>query len=236
MRRDSVRIDKLCLEDYGVFRGMNEILFDRPRTIIAGPGGTGKTTIFCALANQGPAAGVRPNASSVGLKMYAEVMTSGNRALLKVHRDIIFLRCESLQILAIRREFFINGLDTHRAGLLEEEAMAAFRKILQYKPHKARIHHDLDPKLMAAGERFCLGLSWVFSVRRASGLDLPIVMDSPYGWIDKETRQGLSEYLRGETCQQILIGSEAEFREAGDRITCSLAYADGGSRIVCLPA
>ncbi len=163
--------------------------------------------------------------------MFVEVVTSGNRALLMVHRDIIFVRCAALQTLAIEKDFSKSTFHA-RMRSLEEASTATFHKILQYKPHKLRIHHDLDPKLMAAGERFCLGLSLVFAMRKATDLDLPIVMDSPYGWTDKETRKGLSEFLEKETCQQILLGSETEFSEVGDKISYSLDYADGGSRVV----
>lgn len=175
-----------------------------------------------------------PNERTENPKMSVDVVTSGNRALLKDHRDIIFLRCVSLQTLA-EKHFLINNFDDHVVKKLEEETKAAFHKILQYKPHKMRIHHGLDPKLMAAGERFSLGLSVVFAVRKATNLDLPLVMDSPYGWLDAETRKGLSEFLKRETCQQILLGSEEEFREVEDEPYYLLDYAKGSSRIEKLP-
>jgi hypothetical protein len=236
MRRDSVRINKLYLRDYGIFAGINELVFDRHRTLIVGQGGTGKTTIFNALANMGPAVRIKPNARVESPQMSIDVVTSGNRVLLNDHRDIIFLRCESVETLAFKKKSFINNFDDHMVKTLDDETQAIFHNILHHKPHKIRVHHNLNPKLMAAGERFCLGLSLVFAVRKSTNLALPVVMESPYGWIDAEARKGLSEFLKRETCQQILLGSEEEFREVENKPDYLLDYANGSSRVVYLPS
>ncbi len=58
---NSLRFEKLSMQNYGVFQGSNEFVFNNQRTVIMGANGTGKTTIFNALANLGPAPGVEPN-------------------------------------------------------------------------------------------------------------------------------------------------------------------------------
>ena len=74
----SVRFEKLHLHNYGVFFGSHNFMFERQQTIIVGDHATGKTTIVNALANLGPARGVKPNLEANPQEMSVKVSTSGN--------------------------------------------------------------------------------------------------------------------------------------------------------------
>lgn len=69
---------------------------------------------------------------------------------------------------------------------------------------------------MAFGERICLGYALAFAIRKMRNLDLPVVLDSPYGYLDTEQRTGFSEFLKNQSCQQILLGCEAQFMGIGE--------------------
>jgi hypothetical protein len=224
VKLNSVRIEKLSLRDYGIFSDMNEIMFDSRRTLIIGGGGTGKTTIFNALVNLGPAKRITAHMHAEHPEMSVEVEISGNRTLIKDYRNIIFLNGESVCLFA--NSFYDQTLNT-----LEDETRAIFQTILHHKSHKIKMHRNLSPKLMAAGERSCLGYAVVFALRKIRDLDVPVVMESPYGLMDMETRTGFSEFLKNEPCQQILLGTETEFMEVEDKPHYLLEYSNGNSRV-----
>lgn len=188
----SVRFIGLKLQDHGVFRGSNEIVFGRGVTVIAGATGTGKTTIISALTSLG-----------------SEVVTEGDRELIQKYRRLIFFGSHS-ELLG-REELFAGII----YGLWDRETMqemrAIFMKMLVLKLRNARAPRDLDPSKMAAGERCCLGYASAFAARKALGLDLPVVFDSPYGILDRDLRQGVSAFLQEQSCQRILLGLEDEF-------------------------
>lgn len=189
---DSVRFISLKLQDHGVFKGSNEIVFGRGVTVIAGAAGMGKTTIVRVLAGLGP-----------------EVTTEGGQELIQKYGRLIFLGSRSA--LLGREELFAGII----YDLWDREAMmetrAIFMKMLVPKLRNARAPRDLDPSKMAAGERCCLGYASAFAARKALGLDLPVVFDSPYGILDRESRQGVSAFLREQSCQRILLGLKDEF-------------------------
>ena len=221
---NSVRIEKLSFRDYGTFSDMNELIFDSQRTLIIGEGGTGKTTIFNALVNLGPAKGIKAHMHAEHPEMSVDVVTNGNRALINDYRNIIFLNCVSVHLFA--ESYYDQTLKN-----IEEETRTIFQTILEHKPHKIKMHRDLSPKLMAFSERSCLGFAVIFAVRNKCDLDLPIVLDSPYGYLDTETRQGFAEFLKSQSCQQIVLGHEAEFMEVEDKPHYLLEYSNGNTRV-----
>jgi len=95
------------------------------------------------------------------------------------------------------------------------EARVIFHTIIYRKPWKTELYRDLNPVIMAAGEKACFGYSLIFALRKILKLDIPIVLDSPYGMLDQELRIGLRDFLKTQPCQQILLGHGSEFVEEG---------------------
>ena len=209
-RINSVLFEKVCLDDYGVFLGLNEFLFDRHLTLIMGAGGTGKTTIMNALSNLGPAEGVEPNFHADSPEMSVSVTINGDRELVKKYASIIFLDSESAITLANTdlEAAFIDVLNDNHRITIKDEVRAIFQTMLEGKPSKMELYKDLTPALMTHGENICLGYAYAFAFRKALNLDLPCVFDDPYGCLDLELRDGVQKFLRQQEYQQILLLSE----------------------------
>ncbi len=227
---NSVRFERMCLHNYGAFLGAKEFIFDEQRTLIIGRNGTGKTTIMKALANLGPAQGVKPHLGTNPPEMSVIVSTRGNRELVKKYESVIFFDGESLNemIESTYQEAVLADVlsDQHRNAIKDEEQII-FQAITKNKPWIIEAHRHRDQTIggMPGSERICLGYSFVFAVRKVLNLNLPIVIDNPYGCIDSELRDGLHAFLRQQKCQQILLLNEFEYIEDGDDVHSQLDRA-----------
>lgn len=230
IQSNSVRFVKLHLRNYGIFLGSNELNFDRHRTLILGRCGTGKTTIVNALAHLGPAQGVKAHIHAKHPEMSVEVVTKGNRKLVNEWRSVIFLSYEFTELPMFNQETPFTGILNHQClEAVRTEAREIFQTVLHRKPWKLEPHKDLITRTMSAGERVCLGYAFAFAIRKVLNLDLPVVLDSPYGRLDSEKRQAVRAFLKDQPCQQILLGSELEFDEE-DKPHHVLDYKKGYSR------
>lgn len=201
----------LQLRGHGIFQDGGEIIFGRRRTVIAGGGGSGKTTIVRALAGLG-----------------AEVTVIGDRKFLRKHSRLVFLDERFLPIVPGKT---INPSDGDMLSSAERaETLAMFTEMLAAKPLKARMHRDLNPGPMASGERCCLALASVFAARKTLGLELPIVIDSPFALLDTELKLGVRQFLYRQECQVILLGHEVEFAD-GEEIDYRLESAASATQV-----
>lgn len=229
-----LRFVSLRLRDYGVFGGFNEFRFDRHRTLIVGKGGTGKTIISEVLKNlgssrtaQGAKAMKNHGVSSVA------VVTEGNCELINQYRNLIFLNEESpKEPAAYKQELSsIPMVSDSEWKEITKRTWLIFQTILSLKPGKIDLHRDLNSRIMAAGERICLGYALAFAVRGALKLDIPVVFDSPYARLDEELCKGLRLFLDRYPCQQILLGYEHEFPEE-ENPTYALVYVEEHSHVM----
>jgi len=211
-----LRFVGLKFRDYKVFRGLNEFRFNRRRTLIVGKEGTGKTIIAKALEFLGAPKINRENFTIKDRRISSvAVITEGNSSLISKYRSLIFLNCEVARDWALHnREFKMAAkIPNDKWEVVKIKAQTIFRDILFSKPWKIDLHRDFNTDAMAAGERICFGYSFVFALRRTFNLNIPIVLDSPYGMLDMELRKGLSDFLKAQPCQQILLGFECAFSE-----------------------
>ena len=206
----SVRFEKLHLHNYGVFFGSHDFVFERQQTIIVGGCGAGKTTIVNALANLGPARGIKPNSEANPQEMSAKVTTSGNPKLIEKYRILIFLGSEAVVHIAKNQETILSEFPDAPKNTVKDEIETIFRALLKEKPHKIKAHQDLEPHVMAGSETVCLGYAFAFAVRKVLNLDIPAVFDSPCGLLDPEGRNGFYSFLKQQPCQQILLCSASE--------------------------
>lgn len=188
-----VRFVSVRLEDRGPIRGRQSIEFGSGMTVIAGGGGSGKTSIFRSMAELGPG-----------------VKTRGERGLLLEHGRLVFLAGNNVSVAddAIPAGIELGG-SVQAAGRI-------FMALLEHKPWKARMHSNMDPGPMAAGEWQCLRYAMAFAEREALRLDLPLVLDSSFGRLDDELRQGLVAYLQGLGCQVVILASPSEVAGLGE--------------------
>lgn len=229
-----VRIVKLTLRDYGVFQAGNELEFFPHRTVVTGASGTGKTTIAQALANLGPAPGVKPNIEAKQPSMSAEVETSGDRDLIRRYGHLIFLACEantdlSREILTKEVDAFSDGPDGRSLKGIRANARELFKRLLA--PHKIPANQNFNRQGMSAEEAACFNYAFAFACRELLCLDVPVVFDSPWLFFDLPTRRRVREFLQEQSCQQILIGNQHEF-DTEDKPHHLLVYEGASSRVL----
>ena len=233
MHDNYLRFISLRLQDYKVFGGLNDLRFNRHRTLIVGDRGTGKTTIVEALENLGPP---KRDQKTLTLKdqpgSSLAIVTEGNRELIKKYRSLIFINRESDRNLAMYgQEPELEGMVPNSARkTVASKTRSIFKRILYHKPGKIDSHRDLNPQIMAAGERICFGYALVFAVREVLKLDIPVIFDSPYAMLDKELRKGMRDFLKTQPCQQILLGHECEFLKE-ERPKYILVYTENYSHV-----
>jgi ABC-type glutathione transport system ATPase component len=228
------RFVSLRLRDYKMFRGVNDFSFSRRRTLILGKNGIGKTTISGVLECLGASQYSKlPFNSGDKITSYVAVVTEGNCELVKKYRDIMFINGESpdMWIGRIRRSKFKDLFVNRTWGAVERNARLIFKEIIANKPGKADLCREIDTSLMAGGERVCFGYALVFALRRMLKLDIPIVLDAPYARLDCELRMGLSNFLKAQPYQQILLGYESEFAEE-EKPKYILVYAEDHSHVM----
>src|SRR5690606_8658987 len=51
------------------------------------------------------------------------------------------------------------------------------------------------PGDLSDGEKLCLGLCFMSALHNISGFDLPIIMDTPLGNLDKDMRHNIAKFL-----------------------------------------
>jgi tetratricopeptide (TPR) repeat protein len=223
---NSVRFEKILLQNYGIFIGSNEIIFDQNNTFIVG---AGKTTIVDALANLGPVSGVKPHRGVDSSEMSVTVTTSGNRELVKKYGSVIFLDVNKMLESSYQETVLTDILNDQNRNAVKDEAREIFRAMLSINSGKIEFHHDLNPNAMPAGERICLGYAYIFAVRKVLKLDLPVVFDSHFGMLDLQLKQVVRTFLKEQHYQQIILGCQDEFNEE-DKPHYTLDYIDGYSR------
>ncbi|GAW96685.1 MULTISPECIES: hypothetical protein [Colwellia] len=70
-----------------------------------------------------------------------------------------------------------------------------FKALLKHKLWKYELHKDLDGSCLAMGEKVCLNLSFIIAARQMLNIDDPIDYSIAGGFLDKELKQGLTDYL-----------------------------------------
>ena len=221
----SVRFEKIKLDNHVCFPGSQEIVFSQHLNVILGGGGSGKTTIFNALASIGPETGRVSDRELRTLETAVAVSTSGDRGLLSKYRDIIFLgddgadRALSQELWKLKTGANISSSPyaRHREAIVDEAIKVLSNSLLAHKPWKYEEHKDLNPRYMAVGEHSLFGYAYMFAVRTVLDLDLPLVLDVPYTVLDANLRAGLREFLREREWQHqqiiFLRGHEMDMYE-----------------------
>ncbi len=211
---DYLRFDEMRLNDYGVFQGLNILVFKRKRTTIVGGNGSGKTTIFNALAKpQFAGQSSLIDDDEVKRDVPVKVSIAGCAEFIKNYQRLIFLGSDAAQTLACERQQMMSeyGIDSEQQQKIRDQERKNFSQLLCNKPSQIKIHQDLNPDFMATGEMVCLGYAFVFAVRKVLQFNPPVVFDSPYGMLDPALTKGVALFLNQQDCQQILLGLPAEF-------------------------
>ncbi len=187
-----LRILKIHFIHHKMPHGIQEFVFDRQRTLITEDNGTGKAAIMNALTSIDP---------------YVE--TSGDQELMQRYREVIIINGVNSTIDS--KALHAYTLDFPDQAEIDNKTRINFESILEKKAWKVDIYKDLNPDMMALGEKMCFKYAYLFAIRQVLNLYLPVIIDSPYGFLDNELREGFRDFLDKQVCQQILLGTAAEF-------------------------
>ena len=207
---DWVRYDRIVLRNCGPFRGTNVFTFPRDRTVIVGACGAGKSTLASALAGLGVPPAIAVNDD--GGEAEVVVTTAGNRDLLLPHRQLIHVDPES----AGRRALPDWGALLHgqpnpeQIRRLESDTTMIFGEIIAGKVPAPTARCHRHRAVMSTGELVCHGYAIILAARDFLGLDLPLVMDSPFSHLDPALRIGLRKVLARQGGQQVLLLGQTE--------------------------
>jgi energy-coupling factor transporter ATP-binding protein EcfA2 len=198
------RFTRLMMQDYGVFRGFNELSFTPGLNVIHGDNGSGKTTILKSLAILGPDPRIAAHHGVPSPSMSVEVETEGNPELLDRYRDLIFLDENFYDQTAEKLPAWLRAFGPDR---LEEEAKRIYVEWIPYMESPLRRYtlREVVWKGFPAGERLLASLSYVFAVRNRLGLDLPLVMERPWNSCDHRYESRLAYYVSQMKDQVILL-------------------------------
>ncbi|MBF0595816.1 MAG: hypothetical protein HQL22_12740 [Candidatus Omnitrophica bacterium] len=222
MPANSVRFKRMLLKDYGVFTGFNELRFQQ-HTIIAGSCGTGKTILAKALSALGPATGVKSNAHSVDTKIDVVVETDGKRDYIDKYRDLIFIDGESID----QGSVFFSIVNNQDLATVTEVAQKLFG---QLSSRKIDLQRELVSASLPGCERVCLVFAYLFAVREKLAIDLPLVLDAPFGRLDDEHKSKVVAFLKQQTIQQIWLCQERDLVK-GCVPDYVLDHNEGGTKI-----
>jgi len=78
---------------------------------------------------------------------------------------------------------------------IKYKMLLVFRALLKHKMWKYELHKDLNGDCLAMGEKVCLNLSFIIVARKMLNISEPLDYSIAGGLLDKELRQGLSDYL-----------------------------------------
>lgn len=121
---------------------------------------------------------------------------------------------------------FRATLVEHRLKRIEESVTAEFSRVCRKKMMLSRVSisrddysislHDeagrsIDVGLLAAGERQLFMISLIRSMREASRLNMPLLIDSPFGRLDHYHIETLREELQGADRQTVFFLTDAEY-------------------------
>jgi len=128
------------------------------------------------------------------------------------------------RVQATLREFRSRAVRRHIANF-EENISAALIQLLQKEHLVSRVAIDpdnfriaivtpegreLSPDRLSAGERQLLAISILWGLARASGRQLPTVIDTPLGRLDSEHRANIVEHYFPMASQQVILLSTDE--------------------------
>ncbi len=202
---DFVRFEKLQLQNYGVFAGVQNFTFNPDRTVIVALSGAGKTTLCRALAYLRAARHILPNEHASTAEMKVTVTTSGNRDLIRKYRRLIFLRDRDMAACGKQAPNLMAHLDAHRREACQKAAAGIFAEIMEGASYQLPGLRNLDPFRMGSSASACQNLAYFIAVRNALGLDLPMVFECPYTMIPLCSREQVDAVLLRQRCQQIFI-------------------------------
>ncbi|KZX12815.1 AAA family ATPase [Methanobrevibacter curvatus] len=72
-----------------------------------------------------------------------------------------------------------------------------------------------NPSDLSDGEKLCLGLCFMSALHNIAGFDLPIIMDTPLGTLDKDIRQNIAKFLPEfvQNNQTVLLVTGTEYTD-----------------------
>lgn len=183
--------------DHGLFE------FSDKRTLIVGQHGAGKSTLVHYLSSLNGTHYSNNDASQIKYS----VLTEGDRLLIHKYSHLIFINYEYSS--HIGTDLFSKNVDS--MANIKEEVSLVLKELYVEKPWNMDKCHDLNINTLAFGERVCLFYAYIFAVRNLMEIRLPLVLDSPFGSLDRELRNGLSRLLNKDDSQQIFLLTPSEY-------------------------
>ena len=185
------------------FNGHRSLILSKKRTIFAGGPESGNDKIFKALLNSCSQKNFKENEELRPEERAVRIKFEGDQELIKNFNSIVFFDGEINELSIFDKLFRLFNHELKES--LDSEAKTIFNALLKNKPHKRKFHSDLEPSLMATGEKTCLKYAYVFAIRKVLHLSLPFVAKAPFASLDHELQSSLKEFFDDFREQQILL-------------------------------
>ena len=197
MNGNYLKINELRINNYKIFNGDNSIVFNERMTIITGNIGSGKTTIFEALKHIN-----RNRAAQPALGIAYE----GDINLIDRFGPLIFM--DSAPGFT-EQDYSIYIDENTRVEEIKTEARKIFSRIVT---SKTKYGDDINTELLPGGETICFRFSYTQALRQKIGLNVPLIMVSPFARLDEYLFRGLYGFIGEQRMQIIIICSIDELR------------------------
>ena len=194
-----MKIKKIELKDYKLFKGKHSFKFSDKVTLIEGPNGSGKTILFKAIKES-----LDKKIPGVSIEI------EGDLQLFRKYSNLIFLDEELLLNELNELEFVHFIIDVSESEIkkgknilgvpISEGIKNMIEKGLKY------LEEFKSPRILSTGDRVIFAYLYFLKKREETGIALPLIIDSPFCRIESGRAKDLFMLLKRQKNQLILFG------------------------------
>ena len=210
---NGMRLEKLELSNFAQFKGKQEIEFSKDNivTIVQGGNGSGKTTLLKAMK------------VGLGLETHdgghekPQLKCNFDPAVINNENQFLFFQdgesCREIQDIDFSKFGMDPGfLEDVRTLFLKHSHKSRYLDIIYNSGKFQMVTHDSMQYAPAATEEYELSICILIALKKRLFPNSFLVLDSPFGKIQQDAKEGLSRMLLENVSQLILLVTDTEYR------------------------